>query len=692
MRRTRIRTAAVVTAVLTGIATAVSAPAGAASDRPWMNTAQSPDARAHELLAAMTVDEELAMVHGTGVGTYVGVVPGNARLGIPAINLEDGPAGVADGMTNVTAFPAPITMAAAWDPDLARRYGAAMGAEERGKGANVHLAPMVNILRVPQGGRNWESLGEDPYLAGRLAAAEVGGQQSEGVIATVKHYADNNQENDRRNVSVQVDERTQHEIYYPAFNAAVRAGAGAVMCSYNKIGGTYACENPGSLGDLKKQMGFRGWVMSDWGATHSTVPAATAGLDQEMPGATYFGAPLATAVQSGQVPRARLDDMVLRILRSMFAVGLFDRTDYGNPAVDVRSDAHTALARQIAEAGTVLLKNAHAALPITKAAKSIAVIGTDAKDKPQAVGGGSGHVIASHVVTPYDGIAARAGSGVDVTYTPGDSAGDAGIAAAVEQAKKSDVAVVFAGITSSEGSDRTDLALPGNLDQLISAVAAANPRTIVVLNTPAQVLMPWVDQVSGVVESWLPGQEMGGAIADVLFGDADPSGRLPMTFGAKAVDYPANTAEQYPGVNHVEQYAEGLNVGYRHFDRAGIAPLFPFGHGLSYTSFRYGKLAVDGHRVDFTVTNTGKRAGTAVPQLYLGFPTSAGEPPKSLKAFTRLNLKPGESRRVTLNLPPGAFQVWDTAHHRWATPKGTYHVYVGASSGDVRLTGTMRVS
>ncbi|GGT03633.1 hypothetical protein GCM10010156_71880 [Planobispora rosea] len=654
--------------------------------RPWLDGSRPVAERVELLLGAMTTDEKLNMVRGHGLALVPrGRVKGIPRLGIPELRMHDGPHGVSD-VKGVTAFPAPITLAAAWDTALARRFGAALGAEARGKGVNVHLAPAVDILRVPQSGRVWESFGEDPHLTSALAAQEVRGIRSRNVIPTVKHYVGNNQETDRMLVDAVIDERTLREIYYPPFEAAVVAGAGAVMCAYNRVNGAYACENRKTLtDDLKESMGFDGWVMSDWLATRSGQRAARAGLDQAMPDDPLFSANLRVGLATGSFPEARLDDMARRVLTPMIADGVFE-TEYGSPGRNVRTAAHTALAREIAVSGTTLLKNRDGLLPLSKGTGGIAVIGTAAHDDVQITSAGSGRVLPPYVVTPYEGIKERAGG--EVTYTPGDGEGEAGLRAAADAAREADVAVVVAGLVTQEGEDRTSLRLPGNTDRLIETVVAANPDTVVVLTSPAQVLMPWTGKVRAVVSSFLGGQELGNALAAVLFGDADPGGRLPMTIARRASDYPASTRRQFPGVGLRQVYSERLRVGYRHFDAAGVTPLFPFGHGLSYTTFSYRGLSVSGTTVRATVRNTGSRAGVAVPQLYLRFPGGAGEPPRQLRGFTKVRLAAGQSATVTFRLPERAFQIWRGG--RWATVPGRYTVYVGASSRDLPLRGAIR--
>jgi len=806
-----------------------------AQTNPWMNTSLTPSQRASLLLAAMTQTEKLAMVIGSGSSGYVGNVPANTRLGIPALHLEDAGAGVADGMTQVTAFAAPITIAASWDTTLMQNNAAATAAEQKGKGVNIQLAPMMNIDRVPQAGRNFEGTGEDPYLSAQMAVASVTGIQSQGIIATAKHYIDNDQETNRMSINSVVDNRTQHEIYLPPFKAAVQAGVGAVMCSYNVVNGTYACENPTTQNSwLKSELAFTGFIMSDWGATHSTVASAVNGLDMDMPGNdNFFSATnLQNAINAGQVPQSRVDDMVQRILKSMFQVGLFDNAPTGSTGANVQSAAHTQLVRDGAAQSTVLLKNTNSVLPLNTATiHTIAVIGSAASTNPIATGGGSSQVNFPYTITPLQGITSRAGTGITVNYvagatssvvpstylkTPGGATGlqgqyytnttltgtpvltrtdanvdfnwtsgspgagvaatnwsvrwtgtltppstgtyslmltsddgsrmyvngalvvnnwsdhgdqtvsssiqltggqaytieidyyqagggddvhfawitPSGFSAATTAASGADVAIVVTGVTSSEGSDRSTLAL--NDDALISAVVAANPRTIVVVYSPAQVLMPWSNQVAAILVGGLPGQEEGNSLASVLFGDVNPSGKLPYTIAQNASDYPANTAQQWPGVNGNANYSEGLLVGYRWFDSQNITPLFPFGHGLSYTTFSYANLSVSpatttstgNVTVAFDLTNSGTRAGAEVPQLYLGFPAAAGEPPKSLKGFQKITLQPNQTQHITFTLTPDLFSYWNNT---WQVATGVYPVMVGSSSRDIRLTGSFQV-
>lgn len=659
-----------------------------ASGRPWMNAKATPKERAQALLAQMTLDEKLAMVRGYS-GPYVGNVQPNARLKIPTINLEDGPQGVADGVKLTTCWPSALTVVASWDTQLMYQWGVALGKEQRMKGTNVMLGPMINIARVPVGGRNFESFGEDPVLAATMVGPSVKGIQSQGVIACAKHYVDNNQEYHRTTVSENVDERTQHEIYMPAFKAAVDAGVGSFMCGYNKVNNVYACENNYTLNTVLKDMwGYEGWVMSDWGATHSTVLAANSGLDQQMPDASFFGANLKIAINNGQVPMSRLNDMVVRILTPMFAVGIFDKPQTGDLGVDSRSAEHSALARELASAGTVLAKNTGGALPLSAQVTEIAVLGDDGKNNPIFAGGGSGHVENSYIITPFDGIAARAGTSVNVTYAATND-----LARAVQLAQAAEAAIVFVGTSSSEGSDRTSVTYDAAQTKLIQSVCAVQKRTIVVTHLPgATAFGDWADCVAAIVIAWLPGQEDGHAIADILYGDVNPSGRLPVSFPAKPSDNPVASPSQYPGINDQASYSEKLLVGYRWFDAKSVAPLFPFGHGLSYTTFTYSDLAITGRKVALSVKNTGKRDGYEVVQLYIGYPSSAGEPPKALRGFQKVSLPIGVASELNFQLSDEDLSIWDVSTHSWSLVHGSFSIYVGASSRDIRLTGTDRKS
>ncbi|MGH9469007.1 MAG: glycoside hydrolase family 3 C-terminal domain-containing protein [Terriglobia bacterium] len=663
-----------------------------------MNRSLSAAHRAGLVIRAMTLDEKIAIVHGTTYPTplkaYAGYIPANSRLGIPALRLGDGRAGVGDGAKNVTLLPAPIAAAASWDAALLNSYGKVLGEEEWGKGANVALEPTMDIVRVPEWGRSFETYGEDPYLNGQMAAAEIRGIQSQGPIADANMYLTMNQETDRFHDNSVVDERTLQEIYLPPFRAAVeQGGVGTFMCAYVKTNGVYSCENPRLLTDLLRgELHFGGWVMSDWSATHSTLPSARAGLDQEMPSGRYYGPALKAAVESGQISTANLNEHVRRILVTMFQHGLFDKPQPGNWNSDARSRAHDLFSRSAAEQGAVLLKNAGGVLPLA-GTTSIAVIGAAGGTKPLAEGGGSSHVVAPYVVSPVDGIRQRAGQGTKVSYAGGN---DLNQAASLAQAAR--MAIVFASAPQSEGSDRPNLDLPDRQDQLISAIAAANPRTVVVLNTGGAILMPWINHVSAVVEAWYPGQEDGNAIAALLFGDVNPSGKLPLTFPRTNSEVPTNSPQQWPGVNRNSDYSEKLQVGYRWYDATGARPLFPFGFGLSYTTFRLSNLVVTPQKLaaasaagdekisaSVSVTNTGRRAGAEVVEVYAHQPPSNGEPPRELCGFGKVYLKPGETQPVTIALSPRAFSMYDTARREWTSPPGVYTILAGDSSRNLPL-------
>ncbi len=813
---------------------------------PWVGSTAPVDARAGQVLAQMTLDEKITMVHGAGGSAYTGYIPGDARLCIPALKLQDGPVGVR--MNNTTQLPSAADLAATFDSSLAQSYGAVIGAEDKTKGVDVDLGPTINIVRDPRWGRAFESYSEDPYLTGQIAAGDINGIQSQGVMAQVKHWAVYNQETNRNTVSdnAVIDDRTVHEIYAAAFGTAVAdSQPSSVMCSYSSINGIYACENAYLNKILKDDFGFTGFITSDWGATHSTVASASAGMDMQMPDDSYFGAALKQAVQSGQVAQSRLDDMVTRILREEFRFGLFDNPSPDTPNAYAATPAHIATAQQVAEDGTVLLKN-DGALPLDASKlHSIAVIGDGAGTDTMTHGGGSAVVDGTGTVTPFDGIKARAGSGVDVEYAQGtapsngqlppidsqyftpssgtgqgltaayynnttlsgtpvttrtdpnvsynwngaspapglgttnysvkwtgaitapstgtytfaltsddgsrlfingqqvidnwrdqaantetaqvqltagqpaqieidyyQAGGDAvvnlgwlppntdlqGQAAAL--AARSDVAIVYANDFESEGSDLANIDLPGTQNQLISAVAAANPNTIVVLNTGSAVTMPWLNQVKGVFEAWYPGQQAGDAIAALLFGDANPSGKLPVTFPTSLAQVPASSAAQWPGTNGMVQYSEGLDVGYRWYDAKGLTPLFPFGYGLSYTNFAFSNLHVaaptlgeHSHlQVTANVTNTGTRAGADAAQLYLSDPAATGEPATQLKGIQKVQLVPGQTKQVHFDLSAQEAGYWNTDAQAWTLGAGIYTVQVGDSSRSLPLSGTFDVT
>lgn len=731
-------------------------------DFPWCDESLSPAERTALLLAAMTLDEKLSLLAGDdpfGVLTgtpATGTSDGIPRLGIPPLYMSDGPVGPREG--RATAMPAPIALGAAFNPALAREVGEAIANEVRFKGNDLVHAPTVDVLRHPLFGRVFETYGEDPYLAGRLGAGWIRGAQSQGVIANVKHYAAYTQEGQigippvfaavggRHLVDAVVDERTLREIYLPPFEVAVReGGVGSVMCAYNFVNGAPACGSRFLLQEvLRDDWGFDGFVLADYFfAPKATAQSLNAGLDLEMPiGVVYAKPLLQAAVHGGQVSRATIDRRVGNILRTLFRFGFFDRAAFPSDDGLIDKPAHAAVAREAAEQGTVLLKNA-GVLPLSETAPtSIAVIGEPARTLPS--GGGSSAVEPFDFVSPLAAIRARAGAGVEVTFDPGDDA-----ARAANKAAAADVALVFVADRATEGVDKFCLsldctladapdalllnALPGGLadipdslldpiltsplfapvldevfgpvalgspllpvshrdqDGLIEAVAAANPRTVVILETGGPVLTPWRDRVAGLLAAWFPGQEGGPALARVLFGDADPGGRLPVTFPAAEHQTPtAGNPAQYPGLANRAEFTEGVFIGYRWYDEHGVAPAYPFGFGLSYSTFAVDDLQLDADgdsvRVSLRLANTGGRAGWTVPQVYLGLPSPAvRQPPHALRGFDKLWLAPGETRRVAFTLEPRAFSYWDSAHGGWQIAAGCYAVAAGTSSRDLPL-------
>jgi len=536
-----------------------------ASARPHKGSHKDPTLppidRARMLLNEMTLDEKLGMVHGYN-GPYVGNVQQISRLNIPTLTLEDGPQGVGDGTKTVTAWPSALTVVGTWDRELMHQFGQGMGYEQRLKGTNIMLGPMVNILRVPVDGRSFESMGEDPFLAGEMAAADIRGIQSNGIMGCVKHLVDNNQEYNRTTTSATVDERTQYEIYLPAFKAAIDAGVASIMCSYNRVNGRHACQCNDTLNTaVKERFGFKGFIMSDWGATHSTVLAANSGLDMEMPDNQYFGSALAQAVQKGEVPTSRLDDMALRILTGMYMVGIMDTPQTGNLQVTATSDVHNRLARTLAAAGTILVQNNNSILPVANNLKRIAVLGDDAQLNPTAIGFGSGQVVLPYLVTPLQGITSWLSANKSSTVV--DYAGTSNTTGAAAIVKGADVVVVFVAVDSSEGHDRTTLSLGDDQDDLVTNALKLNPNVVVVVHSPGPVLMPWANQVRGIIMAMLPGQEDGNAIAQVLFGVHNPSAKLAYSIPRKASEIAVSTIRQYPGIDNVAEYSEGLLVGYR---------------------------------------------------------------------------------------------------------------------------------
>jgi beta-glucosidase len=672
---------------------AVGISAAAPAQQAHVSHAQAV-ARARQIVAKMTLDEKIGSLHGVHDTTRYRMVPGVPRLGIPDFWMTNGPAGVGPGGASpqppATAMPAPILLAASWDPELARTYGKIEAEETRSLGSLLFESPDINIARVPQGGRVFESFGEDPFLTGRIGVATIEGIQSTGIMANVKHYVANNQEADRHAVDEQIGERALREIYLPAFEASIKeAHSASLMCAYPKVNGAFNCENAPLLdGVLKKEWGFDGFVLSDWGATHSTVPSALNGLDLEMPTGIYFDKELRKAVDADEVPVSVLDEKLVRRFAKMIEFG-----DFGPQPkpVPIPVLEHGAIARQIATQGMVLLKNEGGLLPLDATTlKTVLVVGPYAV-RPNTGGGGSSHVIPLYTITPYDGLSAELKG--RATVMDGSD-----IAAAAEAAKKSEIVIVMVGDQDSEGRDQS-LALPAAQNELIKAMASANPKTIVVVKSGSAVLMPWIDSVPAVLEAWYPGEEDGHAVADVLTGKVNPSGKLPLSFPRSAEDTLASNPEQYPGVNGVAHYSEGLEVGYRGYTAHNIPPLFPFGFGLSYTQFSFDGLKVSKQpgsanaTLSFTVTNTGKRAGAEVAEVYLGFPAidEGNEPPLQLKAFSKVMLNAGESKTVEVKLDTRAFSYWSEKAHAWQVAAGEFQVMVGDSSANTPLKANLTV-
>ena len=703
---------------------------GAASAQPaesWRNTRLSPDRRADLLLQRMSLDDQVALLHGhfpiimrprpEGVPSQAGYIPGQPKHGIPAIHESDASLGVANagrGDTDDAApLPSGLALAATFSPQLAFQSGAMIGKEARQKGFNVLLAGGANLARDPRNGRNFEYLGEDPLLGGLLDAAAIRGIQSNHIVSTAKHYVLNDQETGRQVLSAEIGEAALRESDLLEFEIAIKGGQpGSVMCSYNRLNGTYACENRFLLTDvLKRDWGYPGWVMSDWGAVHS-LDAVKAGLDQEsgaeIDSQVFFDAPLKDAVRKGEIPAAKVHDMARRVLRGLIATGAIDHP-LRPGGLDTAADAM--VSGRVAEQGIVLLKNEGGVLPLVARAGRIAVIGGRA-DIGVLSGGGSSQVIPKgsvklppakgapawgggivyHPSPPLKGIKARARG--EVAYADGSDA-----AAAVALARGADVAIVFATQWASEGVD-TALRLDDGRDALIAQVAAANPRTVVVLETGNPVLMPWLGKVSGVLEAWYPGARGGEAIARVLFGEVNPAGRLPISFpasedqlarpelpGLKDVK-PESSGQPQPQPAFDVDYPEGSDVGYRWYAAKGLKPLFPFGYGLSYSSFRYGGLKAMGGAglsVSFTVTNAGRRAGIETPQLYLA--KAPHRTQQRLLGWSRITLKPGETRRVTITADPRLLADWSQGAHRWKRDAGRYSLFVGPNAAEPALKG-----
>ena len=675
------------------------AAAAALFSTPLTAPAETPDpeTRARQIVAQMTLDEKVSQMHGTGTKEQYRIVVGVPRLGIPDLLVTNGPAGFGPAgpghQGKATALPAPISLAATWDVDASKAYGVIAGSESADFGNTLLESPDINIARVPQNGRTFEAYGEDPFLVARLAVAHIQGVQSQGIIANVKHYAANNQEADRHSVNVDIDERTLREIYLPAFEASIKEGqCASLMGAYNKVNGFFCCENDILLNQiLKKEWGFRGFVTSDFGAVNSTAPSVHNGLDLEMPSGKFLGDKLKAEVAAGNVPVAEINEHLVRRFRTMMECGVWDHLSVQKPIPAVENGKKAA---EWAKEGTVLLRNEKNTLPLdARSLHTVALIGPYA-GQASTGGGGSSKVKPVYEVSPLAGFQQRLGTGVTVTLHNGKD-----LAGAAAAAKAADVAVVMVGDNQTESKDHP-IALEGTQDALVAAVAGANPRTVVVVKSGGPVLMPWAETVPAIVEAWYPGEEDGNAVAAVLMGDFNPSGKLPITFPKSLADVPANTSERYPGTGPtsqtIEHYSEGVLVGYRWYDAEKLAPLYPFGYGLSYTTFAYKNPVLSAKEltaanpvltVEFDVANTGWRAGAEVAQVYVGLPSLAGvvQPPRQLKGFARLSIEPGQTAHARVTLDARAFSYWDTATHGWKVAPGDYPISVGSSSRDLRL-------
>ncbi|KAI2774478.1 glycoside hydrolase family 3 protein [Daldinia loculata] len=693
--------------------------------------------KANASLAKLSQSDKINIV--TGVGWNKGPCVGNtapaSSINYPQLCLQDGPLGIRFATGN-NAFVPGIQVAATWDRALMRERGQFMAEETKGCGIHVLLGPVAGPLgKNPAGGRNWEGFGADPYLQGIAMAETIEGMQSVGVQANAKHYILNEQELNRETISSNIDDRTIHELYLWPFADAVHANVASVMCSYNKINGTWACENPHALDTLlKKELGFQGYVMTDWNAQHSTVEAATSGLDMTMPGtdfnggSQYWGSKLTQAVSSGQVPQSRLDDMVRRVLAAWYLLG----QDSGYPATNLKANVlgtHKTNIRATARDGIVLLKNEGDILPLKKPGK-LGLVGSAAVANPQGInsctdqgcntgalgmGWGSGTASYPYFSAPADAIKTRAqADGTQISLSSSDSTSS--VSSVVDGA---DAAIVFITSDSGEGyitvegnaGDRNNLDPWHNGNELVKAVAAASDNVIVVVHSVGPVILETIlaqPNVKAIVWAGLPSQENGNALVDVLYGDANPSGKLPYTIAKSAADYGIKTSQGN------DDFKEGLYVDYRKFDKEGIAPRYEFGYGLSYTNFTYSHIFVDGRptagpatgdiipgghadlwetvvTVTATITNSGAVQGAEVAQLYIGYPESAAAPPKQLRGFEKLALEPGAEDIVAFEIKRRDLSVWDTEKQNWVVPSGIFNFTVGASSRDIRLSGTLEV-
>ena len=708
------------------LATAVFAGrAQTVSRKPWMDRSLAPENRAALVLHELTLDEKISLLHGQGMaGEHhrpaeiehwqsftnggVGFALGVPRLGIPGLQIDDAAYGVRFSGRNgrySTALPSNLASAASWDPKAACSYGELIGRELRAQGYNMSLGGGVNITRDPRDGRTFEFMGEDPLLAGTMVGGRIRCEGEQDVLTEIKHFALNDQESGRLVLDADIGERAAHESDLLAFELGIRDGhPNAVMCSYNAVNGAYGCENPWLLTEvLRKEWEFKGFVISDWSATHSTIAASAAGLDQEQPLDLFYGAKLKEAVEHGQISTAELDLHVLHVLTAEFASGIVDnpvRRSVVNPFRGAE------VARDIEQQSIVLLKNERQMLPLeSERLRSVTVIGLHA-DTGMISGGGSAQVDppgATPAVWKEPVWFPSAPLRALEAHSPGTQfhfASGKNIAEAVEQAKHADVAIIFAWQWESEDMDLPSLSLPEEQDGLIAAVAAANPRTIVVLETGTAVKMPWLHTVPAVLEAWYGGTAGADAIADVLFGDVNPSGKLPMTFPVSEDELPRKTIAQppCPVVNgklsfSVDYNTEGAAVGYKWYQWQNKPVLFPFGFGLSYTTFGYSDLHVsgDGMEASLTITNTGKRKGAEIAEVYVTLPNTAGEPWRRLAGWQKVELNPGEKRVLKVQLEPLAMSVWNETRKEWERPAGVYRIEAGGSLQDLALHGSFVV-
>jgi beta-glucosidase len=716
-----------VIAAVAVVFTATGVVAQQADAPPWMNSTLSPEQRADLVLKQMTLDEKLALLHGNGMAhvpvwqmplTYLanggaGYVEGVKRLGIPALVISDAAYGVRDSGANgrySTAMPSNLGAAASWDPQSACDYGELIGRELRAQGFNMSLGGGVNLAREPRNGRTFEYAGEDPLLAGTMVGSMMKCEQAQHVVGDLKHYVLNDQETGRNFVNAIISKRALQESDLLAFHIAQSiANPGAIMCSYNRINGDFACENSYTLREvLKNQWGFKGFVLSDWDGTHSTEKAFAAGLDQEQPMAGYFGPKLKAAVEAGRVSMSEVDEHARRVLYAEFLSGIVDDPPMKG-VVDVEKGFE--VAQRVEEESIVLLKNSQSVLPIDPSkVRSIAIIGGHA-DVGMISGGGSAQVDPpggnaimppgkgathwqDHIWFPTSPLKALRGKlpNTKIDFDPGTEANSA-----VTLAKNSDLAIVFAYQWIAEDADLPNLSLPDNQDALIEQVAAANPRTIVVLESGTAVTMPWLDRVAGVVEAWYAGSAGHKALANVLVGSVNPSGKVAISFPRSEKDLPRAVIAPAPPkdqrLTYVVNYDEGPKVGYKWYEAEKKQPLFAFGFGLSYTTYEYSGLSVDSaaKTVRLAVKNTGNRAGTEIVEVYARLPEGADESFKRLVGWKRLSLSPGESQTVTVAIDDRPLQTFDEANNRWVFEPGDYQVLVGPSSDNVPLTGKLSV-